>query len=252
MDTSLYKPLLYIRKNKEDSYIDLDYLNISEKSKLIYKGNIFPDDDVETFLIGSGSGDSDDFAVGISHLQYGDYEVRGKWGKYNQVNYLPSDFNINDIVELEFNGEGIVKVNNQIIINVGVPTIKRSNIIICGAKSRYGFSHNFTLNYKSIQQYIYQIKLYEDGTALSYDFIPCKRLSDNVVGMYDKVHDKFYPPTQGTFYEPIIMDDIKSLTIPEGNVTKIEDNEGRVLWSALPDPNKYAYGIRWDHTVPDS
>lgn len=45
---------------------------------------------------------------------------------------------------------------------------------------------------------------------------------------------------------------IKSLTIPEGNVTKIEDSQGRVLWSAILDPNKYAYGIRWDHTVPES
>lgn len=242
MDTSLYKPLLYIRKNKEDSYINLEYLNISEKSKLIYKGNIFPDENVETFLIGSSFDNDNDFAVGISYLQYSGYKVRGRWDKYNYVEYLPSDFNINDIVELEFNGEGIVKVNNQIIINERVSTIERSNIIICGAQSRYNFEHNFAPNYKSIQQYIYQIKLYEDGTTLSYDFIPCKRLSDNVVGMYDKVHDKFYPPTQGTFYEPIIMDDIKSLTIPEGNVTKIEDNEGRVLWSALPDPNKYAYG----------
>lgn len=45
---------------------------------------------------------------------------------------------------------------------------------------------------------------------------------------------------------------VTAITIPEGKVNKIEDNEGRVLWSALPDPNKYAYGIRWDHTVPDS
>lgn len=45
---------------------------------------------------------------------------------------------------------------------------------------------------------------------------------------------------------------IKSLTIPEGNVTKIEDSQGRVLWSAIPGPNKYAYGIRLDHTVPES
>lgn len=45
---------------------------------------------------------------------------------------------------------------------------------------------------------------------------------------------------------------ITALTIPEGNVTKIEDSQGRVLWSAIPDPNKYAYGIRWDHTVPES
>lgn len=44
---------------------------------------------------------------------------------------------------------------------------------------------------------------------------------------------------------------ITAIEIPEGKVTKIEDNEGRVLWSALLDPNKYAYGIRWDHTVPE-
>ena len=45
---------------------------------------------------------------------------------------------------------------------------------------------------------------------------------------------------------------VTAIEIPEGKVTKIEDNEGRVLWSTLPDPNEYAYGIRWDHTVPES
>ena len=45
---------------------------------------------------------------------------------------------------------------------------------------------------------------------------------------------------------------VTAIEIPEGKVVEIEDNEGRVLWSALPDPNKYAYGIRWDHTVPDN
>lgn len=35
----------------------------------------------------------------------------------------------------------------------------------------------------------------------------------------------------------IIMNDVKSLTIPEGNVTKIEDSEGKVIWSALQDSN---------------
>lgn len=43
---------------------------------------------------------------------------------------------------------------------------------------------------------------------------------------------------------------VTAIEIPEGKVTKIEDNEGKVLWRTLPDPNEYAYGIRWDHTVP--
>lgn len=45
---------------------------------------------------------------------------------------------------------------------------------------------------------------------------------------------------------------VTAITIPEGKVTEIESKEGKVLWSALSDPNKYAYGIRWDHTVPDN
>lgn len=45
---------------------------------------------------------------------------------------------------------------------------------------------------------------------------------------------------------------VTAIEIPEGKVTKVEDSEGRVLWKPLPDPNEYAYGIRWDHTVPDS
>ena len=35
---------------------------------------------------------------------------------------------------------------------------------------------------------------------------------------------------------------VTALQIPEGNVTKIEDKEGNILWSNI---NKYAYGVRW-------
>mgnify|MGYP004455123143 FL=1 len=52
----------------------------------------------------------------------------------------------------------------------------------------------------------------------------------------------------------MIMDFSKiiDIEIPEGKVTKIEDSQGTVLWSGLADPNVYAYGIRWNHNVPDS
>lgn len=36
---------------------------------------------------------------------------------------------------------------------------------------------------------------------------------------------------------------VTSLQIPEGNVTKIEDKEGKVLWANI---NKVAYGVRWN------
>ena len=224
MDTSLYKPLLYIRKNYEESYIELYGLNITENSKLVYKGNILQES-YWAKIVGNTdlSGSSDNFSVNIYNNR-----LIGNCGRTLTEVQLSSDFNINNIIEIEFTGNSYFKVNNQIIDNTSKSTsFSRRSLYICGGNS--------TGNLKSVQQYIYRTKLYEDGTTLSYDFIPCKRLSDNVVGMYDKVHDRFYPPTQGTFYEPIIMDDIKFLTIPEGNVTKIEDNEGRVLWSALLD-----------------
>lgn len=36
---------------------------------------------------------------------------------------------------------------------------------------------------------------------------------------------------------------VTMLQIPEGNVTKIEDKEGNILWTNI---NKLAYGVRWD------
>ena len=36
---------------------------------------------------------------------------------------------------------------------------------------------------------------------------------------------------------------VTTLQIPEGNVTKIEDKEGNILWASI---NKLAYGVRWN------
>lgn len=46
---------------------------------------------------------------------------------------------------------------------------------------------------------VYYFKIY-DGDTLVRDFIPCYRKSDNVIGLYDKVEDKFYTNAgTGTF-----------------------------------------------------
>ena len=39
---------------------------------------------------------------------------------------------------------------------------------------------------------------------------------------------------------------VTAIEISEGKVVEIEDNEGRVLWSALSDPNEYAYSKQTD------
>ena len=40
---------------------------------------------------------------------------------------------------------------------------------------------------------------------------------------------------------------VTAIQIPEGNVTKIEDKEGNILWTNTnASINKLAYGVRWN------
>ena len=72
-------------------------------------------------------------------------------------------------------------------------------------------------------------KIWLDGTNLSYDFVPCKRIEDGKIGVYDKVKDKFYTPNVGSLEEPFDFSQVTSIQIPEGNVVKIEDKDN-ILW----------------------
>lgn len=232
MDTSLYKELPFLIKKPGNSYIELTNLNITENSKLYYKGVIFNyTDGTKTPIIGSGYTTYPFEMFVISH-ESKDERITFYFGE--KKFYISKDkYDINNILEIEFAPNGYIKLNNQ-IFNNATNTIFESkhNLIIAGAL--------LDLGYFSIKQYIYRIKLYEDGTTLSYDFIPCKRLSDNVVGLYDNVHNKFYPPKRGRYYEPLVIDNVTAIQIPEGNVTKIEDKEGNILWTNI---NKLAYGV---------
>lgn len=224
MDTSLYKELPYIIKKLDNSSIEITNLNITENSKLYYKGVIFNyTNKHETPIIGSGY---TTYLSGMFVISSDNEKIRFNFG--TKIFYISKDkYDINNILEIEFTPNGYIKLNNQIFNNATNANFERRNdLIIAGALLDAG--------YFSLKQHIYRIKLYEDGTTLSYDFIPCKRLSDNVVGLYDNVHNKFYPPKRGKYYEPDnIMSDVKAIQIPEGNVTKIEDGEGKILWTNI-------------------
>lgn len=45
---------------------------------------------------------------------------------------------------------------------------------------------------------LYSFKIYDNGTLIR-DLVPCKRNSDNVVGLYDMVNDTFYSSPSSTF-----------------------------------------------------
>lgn len=89
--------------------------------------------------------------------------------------------------------------------------------------------------------YDYHIK--DSNGASKYHFIPVMRIADNKVGLYDDVNDKFYVINNASYSElPTNFANVTAIQIPEGNVVKIEDKDGNILWINI---NKFAYGIRW-------
>ena len=60
--------------------------------------------------------------------------------------------------------------------------------------------YNSTYHYSSFKGTIYKFQIYDDN-GVKYNFIPCKRKSDNVLGLYDTVGDRFYLPEDGSVYE---------------------------------------------------
>ena len=130
---------------------------------------------------------------------------------------------INKKLNIVAKSRGYLKING-VVYNENTSTFEFKRNPLCIASSiRTG-------NWETSQQYFYYCKIYKDGDTLSHHFVPCKRLSDNKVGLYDLVTDVFYQPSRGNFTEPFDFNKVTSLQIPEGNVTKIEDKEGKLLW----------------------
>lgn len=59
-------------------------------------------------------------------------------------------------------------------------------------------SGNTVYGYANVK--IWSLKFFDtDNTTVTYDFIPCYRISDSIVGMYEIKHNVFYTTTQGAF-----------------------------------------------------
>lgn len=94
---------------------------------------------------------------------------------------------------------------------------------------------------------IYKIHIVKtDNTFI--DFVPAQY--DNKFGFVDELligsdieSSNFYGEQYSGLRPQFDLSQITTIQIPEGNVTKIEDKDGKVLWASI---NKLAYGVRWD------
>lgn len=222
MDSTLYKQLPFIIKRDDTTSIVVE-CNITQDSKvefcttmINYAGNAF-------FGEATSSSSTNVFLLNYSHFLVG-------------KNIVKINTELNKKYTFILKGKGYTEMNGKVIHEDTFDwNFSKNHLVIAGAFRTGSFT--------SYHQYFYYCKIYEDGTNISYHLVPCKRLSDNIVGLYDLVNDKFYTPSRGIYKEPFNLNSVTSIQIPEGNVTKIEDKEGKILWANI---NKLAYGVRWN------
>lgn len=130
---------------------------------------------------------------------------------------------------------------------IKVDSIKDGNIYINGKfETSIPYTNSFSggiPGYVRNTPKIYDIKIIKESGDLKHHFIPVIDIATNIAGLYDEVNDKFYGNPNIDYKEYTDFSKVTSLQIPEGNVTKIEDKEGKVLWANI---NKVAYGVRWN------
>ena len=215
MDFSKYKKALYIKTNSFISIVDNINLDITDGYEV----------DIEI----------------TSNSEYVGFI-------YNYINnYLVGTERVNNGLEFWI-GNTYYKVPEFRRGIIKVDSIKDGNIYINGKfetsipynNSFFGGIPGFVRNTPKI----YDIKIIKESGDLKYHFIPVVDIATNIAGLYDEVNDKFYG-NSNIIYKiyGINFSKVTSLQIPEGNVTKIEDKEGKVLWANI---NKLAYGVRWN------
>lgn len=224
MDTTKYKQLEYVTNYKNpDTTVFISCLDLTGKAKVELKYIPMKINSSNGWIFGHNSNSSSrSYIIGDNYYANSTFRLDAPIplltiGQYYDViaDGLNATFTVNDQVASKTKPTAYNELTDKAfrIIN----------------------GHRSGKNVNNVYKW-YGTTIWLDGENLSYDFVPCKRLEDNVVGVYDTVNDAFYKPTRGALEEPFIFEDnVVGVQIPEGRVIRIEDNEGHLLWSATED-----------------
>ena len=209
MDFSKYKKVLYIKSNDFISIVSNIILDITDSYEFNIEINNYNE------YVGFVYNNDHKYLVGTENI----YNGLGIWignSHYNAPRFR----------------KGIIKVDS----------IKDGNIYINGKfETSIPYTNSFSggiPGYIRETPKIYDIKIIKESGDLKYHFIPVVDIATNIAGLYDEVNDKFYGNSNIYYREYIDFSKVTALQIPEGNVTKIEDKEGKVLWANI---NKVSY-----------
>lgn len=124
---------------------------------------------------------------GTDNIQFTVYT--SKWRiKINSVAIYGDNYDTQRHI-VRLNMPGGTKIDD-VIINATQYTIDKtntSNLYLCACN--YDVS-NETTNY-SLKGKLYSAKIYDDKTLIR-DYVPCYKIADGEIGLYDLVEDKFY------------------------------------------------------------
>jgi hypothetical protein len=148
------------------------------------------------WYFGSGSNETSNSCILCSRYEYNSNNIY--YARNKQRTGLPGP--ANEVVMFDCKPNEITYTNgydtyNYTLDNTPVDCIYPLHIF--GA-----CMYNSTYHYSSFCGTIYKFQIYDDN-GVKYNFIPCKRKSDNVLGLYDTVGDRFYLPESGSVSEAL-------------------------------------------------
>lgn len=179
--SSEYQEVEYIESNGNE-YIKTDIIpndNIGVYMKILNK-----EVNNDTTFLGTSNASSDSvYSIGnkLNNILY-------TWNQQNQIENSLSD-NLN-IIELNYLNDKKIKLNNNIINSLNVTSENNNSFTIFALNQ-----NNNIINHSSVK--LYELKISINNTV-KYDFIPCYRIEDNTVGLYDIINNKFYKTETGT------------------------------------------------------
>lgn len=186
-----YQQVEYIRFNG-GTYIDTGIVPIDHKIETKFD---FEEYAVDENLFGTSSG--------MLYLNFGSYNNKYRTGGQGANYYGTWTTGTHTLI---YNGDDSeVRIDDN-LLNSGIELYSLNNLWI-GANTSVTSSSNTNLNGK-----IYYFKITNKRTGeLERYFVPVYRKSDNEIGLYDVVHNKFYPNEgSGTFQKGINIDYITS------------------------------------------
>ena len=213
MDNSKYRRLDYITNADSSTYIKIP-VAFTQDTYMNYVTNIL--NLTHRGIMGAKNNVWEEILIEPTNIWY-DSNTRVNFG-YN-VGIGRHDFVVS--------GRGYIKVDGKELAQENTNKPDWSiNYICIGSNDTVGTtSQNFIglVLYDSLDNY--------NNENFSHSFVPCLRIEDNVAGVYDLVTDIFYSPTRGTYKYPINFSQVTAIQIPEGEVQRIEDSKGHLLWT---------------------